>query len=106
VLIDIPYWWDGKKESLKATISSIVPGTFPDSTSAPIPLEPPRPKPDDMIGPYSPRKISSGVPTHENLSNWLLALHINGTRSFYDGKGNLYFGNNKDFRIRARILQE
>jgi len=36
-LIEVPYWWDGKKESLMATINKKRPELFPSIKSSPIP---------------------------------------------------------------------
>jgi hypothetical protein len=48
-LIEVPYWWDFKQESLIATIHRHRIDLFPQATSKPIPSEPPKGFPKGTI---------------------------------------------------------
>ncbi len=41
LLIEVPYWWDNKKESLMATIQLYRPDLIKATDSLPIPAQPP-----------------------------------------------------------------
>jgi len=83
-LIEIPYWWDEKKESLMATINQIRSGlvNLPKDVK-PIPLIQPKKKgkPNDI----SELLMLAKIWKEEDPTGWWISEKLDGIRAFWDG---------------------
>ena len=66
--IIIPYWWNGKSESLASTIHSQFPDILKDNGKSPIPTKVP---PDTYASqPFLPVNVMEKVPLMRNIERW------------------------------------
>eukprot|EP01124_Arcella_intermedia_P022228 TRINITY_DN3269_c0_g1_i6.p1 TRINITY_DN3269_c0_g1~~TRINITY_DN3269_c0_g1_i6.p1 ORF type:complete len:532 (-),score=121.07 TRINITY_DN3269_c0_g1_i6:292-1683(-) len=87
-LITVPYWWDGSKESLNATLYHIRPDVFQPTAFPAIPVTPlPLPKSqfllkEDQISTFlmHGKVWNKGDPT-----GWVISEKLDGFRAFWDG---------------------
>jgi len=92
-LVSVPYWWDGKVESLESTLHLFRPELFRKSDSPPIPIEPPekplRGRKRDML---KSSFLMHGREWHKDQDDptgWVMSEKLDGIRAFWDGS-NLY----------------
>eukprot|EP01124_Arcella_intermedia_P002785 TRINITY_DN11518_c0_g1_i4.p1 TRINITY_DN11518_c0_g1~~TRINITY_DN11518_c0_g1_i4.p1 ORF type:complete len:468 (-),score=107.57 TRINITY_DN11518_c0_g1_i4:30-1433(-) len=100
-LVAIPYWWDGKKESLAATLSQMCPDTFPQTHLSQIPLSPPRKGDFEMKEndtEISTLLMHGQVWNFQDPTGWYISEKLDGYRAFWDGS-KLYSKNGTLFPI-------
>ena len=99
-LVEIPYWWNNKEESLKSTIHLQRPDLFDISSSSPIPLDPPRlqHKKIDSSSSSSISKILMTSTIWDNSNNptgWWMSEKFDGMRFYWNGSSLLTRQGNK-----------
>jgi DNA ligase-1 len=87
-LVPIPYWWDGKIESLLSTLHQYLPDVFDKIDSPSIPTE----LPLDYKNNKKPsirtlKKIMQGYDHKgENPEGWFMTEKLDGIRAYWDGE--------------------
>eukprot|EP01124_Arcella_intermedia_P022214 TRINITY_DN3269_c0_g1_i11.p1 TRINITY_DN3269_c0_g1~~TRINITY_DN3269_c0_g1_i11.p1 ORF type:complete len:578 (-),score=118.40 TRINITY_DN3269_c0_g1_i11:57-1790(-) len=94
-LVVVPYWWDGKKESLCATLHQYLPDVFPRGDSPAIPAYPP------TRGDIVEMERVESIMMHgqvwdgeQDPTGWYMSEKLDGFRAFWDGS-QLYSKNGK-----------
>ena len=93
-LIEVPYWWDRKYESLKATVYSKRPDLFteeerPAASSNPIPSTPPQSqKPKSSESEIIKNKLMAATEWDEGTmdpTGWTMTEKYDGMRLYWNG---------------------
>eukprot|EP01124_Arcella_intermedia_P018337 TRINITY_DN2528_c0_g5_i1.p1 TRINITY_DN2528_c0_g5~~TRINITY_DN2528_c0_g5_i1.p1 ORF type:complete len:363 (+),score=82.00 TRINITY_DN2528_c0_g5_i1:113-1090(+) len=99
-LITIPYWWDGKPDSLASTLHLSLPDIFPQTGSPQIPSHPP-PNAKTPFSKVMGNHVAALLMHAEDWdgevdpTGWYMSEKVDGFRAFWDGsnlfskKGNL-----------------
>eukprot|EP01124_Arcella_intermedia_P022224 TRINITY_DN3269_c0_g1_i22.p1 TRINITY_DN3269_c0_g1~~TRINITY_DN3269_c0_g1_i22.p1 ORF type:complete len:519 (-),score=97.69 TRINITY_DN3269_c0_g1_i22:307-1863(-) len=107
-LVVVPYWWDGKKESLCSTLHLIRPDLFQKTQSPPIPSHPPTSKKEGSK--LMDHKIASflmhGQEWEGELdpTGWFISEKLDGYRAFWNGS-QLFSKNGKSLAVPSPLLE-
>jgi len=98
IYVAVPYWWDGKKDSLSSTLRQYIPEVFLKTDSPPIPSTLPSDyKRTTKTGKEKPklrvfkclmqgRDYKEDDPKIENPKGWFMTEKYDGIRGYWDGK--------------------
>eukprot|EP01126_Amoeba_proteus_P039135 TRINITY_DN4111_c0_g1_i9.p1 TRINITY_DN4111_c0_g1~~TRINITY_DN4111_c0_g1_i9.p1 ORF type:complete len:369 (-),score=58.74 TRINITY_DN4111_c0_g1_i9:116-1222(-) len=92
-LVVIPFWWDGKEESLAATLHLKLPNLFPKMDTPPIPTEAPSVPPVSAIRDQVNHEVQEflmcgqewNILEHGSPNGWWMSEKLDGVRAFWDG---------------------